>query len=34
MPDDGATSIFISMDKMVGGTFEAGLADLKIRAKA
>ncbi|WP_036263796.1 SRPBCC family protein [Methylocapsa aurea] len=27
-------SIFISMDKMVGGAFEAGLADLKSRAEA
>jgi hypothetical protein len=34
MPDDGAISIFISMDKMDGGMFEAGLVDLKIRAEA
>jgi uncharacterized protein YndB with AHSA1/START domain len=27
-------SIFVSMDKMVGGAFEAGLADLKSRAEA
>jgi len=27
-------SIFMSMDKMVGGAFDAGLADLKARAEA
>jgi hypothetical protein len=34
MPDDGAISIFRSMDTMDGGTFEACLADLKIWVEA